>query len=61
MLLGMTIRDSFVTRWGLYAAVAAVLFQLRGLGWAALAFLAIFIIGLALYRLQKADASDKPH
>ncbi|MEO6761390.1 MAG: hypothetical protein ABI220_03365 [Candidatus Saccharimonadales bacterium] len=53
MLLGMAIGRKFVTRWGLYIAVAAVLYQLRGLGYAALAFLAIFLIGLAVYRLQK--------
>lgn len=56
MLLGMSIKRRFVTMWGLYAAVAAVLYQLRGLGYAALAFLAIFLIGLAIYRLQKNDS-----
>jgi hypothetical protein len=42
-----------VTFWGLYVALAAVLYQLRHLGWAALSFLALFIIGMAVYRLMK--------
>ena len=53
MLVGMTIGRRFVTLWGLYVAVAAVLYQLRGLGYAALAVLAVFLIGLAVYQLQK--------
>lgn len=58
MLLGMSIGKSFVTRWGLYVAVGAVLYQLRNLGWAALTVLAMFLIGLAVYRLQNQD-NDK--
>ncbi len=53
MLLGMSIQRRFVTRWGLYVALAAVLYQLRDLGYAALAVLALFFIGLAIYKLQK--------
>jgi hypothetical protein len=53
MLLGMFIGKGFVTRWGLYVALGAVLYQLRGLGYAALAVLALFLIGLAIYQLQK--------
>lgn len=53
MLLGMTINKRFVTQWGLYVAVGAVLYQLRNLGWAALTVLAVFIIGIAMYQLQK--------
>lgn len=53
MLLGMSIGKRFVTRWGLYAGVAAVLYQLRGQGYAALAVLAVFLIALAIYKLQK--------
>ncbi len=59
MLLGMIMRDSFVVRWGLYVAIAAVLYQLRNLGWAMVAVLAIFLIGLALYRLQRSDPPDQ--
>jgi len=55
MLLGMSINKSFVTRWGLYVALGAVLYQLRNLGWAALTVLALFLIGLAIYRLQNQD------
>jgi hypothetical protein len=57
MLVGMSIKRRFVTMWGLYVAVGAVLYQLRSLGYAALAVLAIFLIGLAVYKLSK---SDKP-
>ena len=59
-IIGMEIKKKFVMMWGLYVAVGAVLYQLRGLGWAALAFLAIFLIGLAIYKIQKnSDNSDK--
>lgn len=57
MLLGMAIRKPAVTKWGLYVALGAVLYQLRNLGWAALTILALFLIGMAIYRLQK--HSDK--
>lgn len=53
MLLGMMIRKRRVVFWGLYVAIGAVLYQLRDLGWAALTVLAVFIIGIALYQLQK--------
>jgi hypothetical protein len=53
MLLGMAISNRLVTRWGLYASVAAVLYQLRVLPWLSLSLLAIFLIGLAVYQLQK--------
>ena len=55
MLVGMAIKRRFVTMWGLYVTVGAVLYQLRNLGWAALTVLAIFLIGLAVYQLQKHD------
>ncbi len=61
MLYGMTVRRRFVTMWGLYVAVGAVLYQLRGLGYAALAFLALFLIGLAVFRLQQNDKNDPDH
>ncbi len=57
MLLGMTIHKPIVIKWGLYVALGAVLYQLRNLGWAALTVLATFLIGLAVYQLQK--HSDK--
>ena len=53
MVIGMTIGKRFVTLWGLYVAVGAVLYQLRNLGWAALTVLAVFLIGLAIHKIQK--------
>lgn len=53
MLLGMTVQRGFVTRWGLYFSLATVLYQLRDLGYAALGVLAVFLIALAIYKLQK--------
>ncbi len=53
MIIGMFIGKRFVTMWGLYVAVAAVLYQLRGLGWAALTVLALFLIGLAVAKILK--------
>lgn len=58
MLIGMTIRKRFVIMWGLYVAVGSVLYQLRHLGYAALAVLAMFVIGLAVYQLQKYNKPD---
>ena len=43
----------FLLRWGLWTALAAILFQLRGLGYAFVSLLALIIIGTAVYRLQK--------
>jgi|GEM_PF-1185279 len=64
MLIGMAIGKRFVVMWGLYVAVGAVLYQLRGLGYVALAVLAIFVIGIAIYQLQKynkPNGSDQEH
>lgn len=59
MVLGVAINRRFLTWWGLYVSVAAILYQLRDLGWAALTVLALFVIGVAVYRLQHtADKSD---
>ncbi len=63
MLAGVTLPpDStghrFLLRWGMWTALAAILFQLRGLGWAFLSLLAIIVIGVAVYRLQK-NPQDK--
>lgn len=59
MLIGMAIRKRFVIMWGLYVAVGSVLYQLRHLGYAALAVLAIFVIGVAVYQLQKYNKPDQ--
>lgn len=53
MLLGMTLGNRLMIRWGLYIALGSVLYQLRNLGWAALAVLAVFLMSIAIYRLQK--------
>lgn len=53
MIIGVLIGRRFLTKWGLYVAVAAVIYQLRSLGWAALLVLAVFIIGLSINRLSK--------
>lgn len=60
MLVGMAIGRRFVVMWGLYVSVAAVLYQLRGLGWAALTFLAIFLIGLAIYQIMRRERLNPP-
>ena len=53
MVVGVSFGQRFLLRWGLWTALAAVLFQLRGLGWAFLSLLALIIIGVAVYRLNK--------
>lgn len=58
ILIGMAIRRRFVVMWGLYVAVGSVLYQLRHLGYAALAVLAMFVIGVAVYQLQKYNNPD---
>lgn len=60
MLVGFSLTDKLVIRWGLYASMLAVLYQLRSLGWVALAVLALFIIGVAVFRLQRLDQNE-PH
>lgn len=57
MLIGMALGKGFVTRWGLFVATGAVLYQLRNLGYLALGVLALVLIGIAVYSLQK--HSDK--
>lgn len=53
MIIGFAINSKFMVRWGLYVAVGSVLYQLRSLGWAALSLLAVFVIGVAIYEIQK--------
>lgn len=61
MLLGMLLGKKLMVRWGLYVALGSVLYQLRHLGWAALALVAVFLIGLGVYYLQKVDkTTDGP-
>jgi hypothetical protein len=53
LLVGLSINNKIITFWGLYVAIAAVLYQLRDLGWAALTILALTIIGIAIYQINK--------
>jgi hypothetical protein len=53
LVLGVTIRKPLLTRWGLYVGILAVLYQLRDLGWAMVAVLSLFIIGIAIFRALK--------
>ncbi len=53
MLYGMSIGKRPLVTWGLYVTVGAVLWQLRGFGWAALGFLALFLIVVAVRKIQK--------
>lgn len=55
MIIGALIHKRFVVLWGLYVAIGSVLYQLRHLGYAALAVLAIFVIGMAIYQLQRSN------
>jgi hypothetical protein len=58
MVIGIAIRRRFVVLWGLYVAVGSVLYQLRHLGWAALTVLALFVIGMATYQIQRGSKKD---
>lgn len=53
MLVGVLLNIRFFIKAGLIVALSAVLYQLRGLGWAFLALIALILIGVAVYRLQK--------
>jgi hypothetical protein len=53
MILGSLFNLRFLIQAGLWVAAASVLYQLRGLGWAFLGIVAIILIGIAMYRLQK--------
>ena len=53
MVVGAITNQKFLLKGGMWVALAAILYQLRGLGWAFLSLLAVVLIGLAIYRLQK--------
>lgn len=57
MIIGGIIHKRFVVMWGMYVAVGAVLFQLRDLSILAMIFLALFVNGVAIYKLQKSGKS----
>ncbi len=58
MIIGNLIHKKFVVMWGLYVAVGAVLFQLKDLGFLSMILLALFIISIAVYKIQKSDKSE---
>ena len=58
MIIGNIIHKKFVVMWGLYVAVGAVLFQLKDLGFLSMILLALFMISIAVYKIQKSDKSD---
>lgn len=53
MLAGVLLNQRFLLKAGMWVALGAILYQLRGLGWAFLTLVAAIIIGVAIYRLQK--------
>jgi hypothetical protein len=53
LVIGVTIKKPLLTKWGLYVGIAAVLYQLRDLGWAMVAVLSLFLIGIAIFRALK--------
>jgi hypothetical protein len=59
LILGVTIQKSVVIRWGLYTAVASVVYQLRELGWAMLSVVALFVIGVAIHRALKQPDNER--
>ena len=59
LVLGVTIKKPLLSKWGLYVGIAAVLYQLRDLGWAMVAVLSVFVIGIAIYRALKQPEEGK--
>lgn len=55
VLLGMLTAKKFLTKWGLYVAIGAVLYQMRELEWVVLLILAVATIGIAVYYLNRQD------
>lgn len=53
MVIGILLNQRFLLKAGLWVALGSILYQLRGLGWAFLAIIAVILIGIAVYRLQK--------
>jgi hypothetical protein len=59
MTIGAMLGIRFLIQAGLWVGLAAILYQLRGLGWAFLTLLALIVIGVAVYRLQKHPPSEQ--
>lgn len=53
MLLGIITGKRYLTQWGIYVTIGAVLFQMRELEWAVLLIIAISVIGAALYYINR--------
>ena len=53
MLLGMTIKNDKVMKWGLVVAVGGVIFQLRDLTFLLLGALGLTVIGIAIWLLNR--------
>lgn len=58
LTIGVFLRNKLLIRFALWTAIGSVLFQLRNLGWAFVALLAVVIIGVAVYRLQFHNLDD---
>lgn len=57
VLLGMLIDRKFLAKWGMFVSIGAVLYQMRDLEWVVLLILAVSVIGIALYYLNR-QSSD---
>jgi formate hydrogenlyase subunit 3/multisubunit Na+/H+ antiporter MnhD subunit len=57
MLIGVILNQRFLLKAGLWIALGSILYQLRGLGWAFLGIVAVVLIAIAIYRLQKHEDS----
>jgi len=60
IVVSIALKRATFAWWGIAVTVAAVLYQLRKLRYAALAFLGAFIISLAVYFLLKYNKPDQP-
>jgi hypothetical protein len=60
VIVSIILKRSTFAWWGIIVIVTAVLYQLRKLRYAALAFLGIFIISLAVYFLLRYNKPDQP-
>lgn len=59
MIIGIVVNRRYVMWWGLGIATLAVLYQLRDLPFAGLGFLALVVIGVALYILNRQNSTKE--
>jgi hypothetical protein len=52
LVIGILVRKSVISWWGLTVAVAVVLYELRNLGWVILTIAAVVVVAIAIARLQ---------